>query len=71
MTVDVDICITGDLQTDGTIKVRPYWTPDEELELAVSSTSAENIEGFCGNCGAYCEFNWDQGFIKGDDTHDV
>ena len=71
MTVDVDICVTGDLQADGTIKIRPCWTPDEELDVAVSSTSAKYIEGFCGSCGAYCAFNWGKGFIKGDGIDDI
>lgn len=65
MTVDMDIRITGDLQEDGTIIIRPYWTPDDELKEAMYSNSSEFMEGFCGSCGAYCNFSWEKGFIEG------
>lgn len=63
MTADIDVRVTGDLQPDGTIKVRNFWTPDNELEVAVASSSASDIQGFCGACGGYCDFSWQEGFV--------
>lgn len=68
MTADVDIHVTGDLQPDGTIKVRRYWMPDDELEIAVASSSASDIQGYCGACGAYCCFDWSRGYLKDDEV---
>lgn len=65
MTVDIDVRITGDLQKDGTIKIRSYWTPDGELKEAVATNLSDDMQGYCGNCDAYCSFDWQKGFIKG------
>ncbi len=65
MTVDADIRITGDLQENGTIKVRPWWTLEDELTEAVNNNSNEYLEGFCSDCGSLCNFSWEEGFIKG------
>ena len=66
MTVDMDIRITGDLYEDGTIKIRKWWTPDDELKEAVYSNRSEDMQGFCSKCGSYCSFDWEKGFVEGD-----
>lgn len=66
MTVDMDIRITGDLQEDGTIKVREHWTSYDELQEAAMSNTSDYIQGWCSNCDGYCNFSWEEGFIKGD-----
>ena len=66
MTVDMDIRITGDLQEDGTVKVRKHWTSYDELQEAAMSNTSDCMQGWCANCDGYCSFDWDKGFIKGD-----
>ena len=64
MTTEINIRITGDLQHNGTIKIRDYWTPAEELEIAVSSAPSKDIKGYCSHCSNYCDFDWKKGFIE-------
>ena len=61
---DVDIRITGKLQKDGTIRANDWWLQRSTLEdEAIGGTSSEDINGFCSNCGAYCAFDWEKGYI--------
>lgn len=65
MTADIDVRITGDLLEDGRIIARHYWTPLELTEESIAGASSQDIQGFCSNCGKYCSFDWEKGFIPG------
>ena len=64
MTVDIDVRITGELQKDGKVIARNYWTPQTLTEEAIAESSSEDMGGFCGKCGEYCDFDWEKGFVK-------
>lgn len=63
MTVDINICITGKLETDGTIHCKEHWTPSNITEDLIASASEEDISGFCNDCGKECNFSWEKGFF--------
>jgi DNA-directed RNA polymerase subunit RPC12/RpoP len=64
MTVDCDIRITGILQPNGKIVVKDWWGLNE-LNNTVSISSSSDMQGRCADCGEYCSFSWESGFIKG------
>ena len=71
MTLDCDVRISGRLYEDGTIRINPWWTIDTLETESVSGCDSHDIQGFCGNCGEYCSFDWDKGFIEGGGIDDV
>lgn len=64
MSADCDIRISGILQPDGRIKVNPWWDLKTLEEESIASAPAEDIHGFCYDCGSYCNFSWKEGFVK-------
>ena len=63
MTADIDIRITGRLNSDGTIRVNDWWLERPELTELVNTATSEDIHGYCNTCGSYCDFDGDKGFI--------
>ena len=65
MTVDADIRVTGTLSSNGRIVIKRCWDRAELTESA-NELSSKDLEGFCDECGEYCNFDWEKGFVKGD-----
>lgn len=66
MTVDVDITITGTLDKDGKVRVKPIWD-ETELQEAIEESSCHDMRGFCDECGKSCGFDWLNGFTEEED----
>ena len=66
MTIDANVIISGKLTEHNQIQANEYWTPETLTEESIATSSEEDLQGFCQDCGSYCNFNWKKGFIKGD-----
>lgn len=65
MTADCDIVITGTVNEKKQITAKEHWTPETLTTESLAGISQEDIQGYCEDCGAFCDFTWKDGFIKG------
>ena len=63
------IVVSGHLNSDGKIIVNLAWA-QRELSEAVARSPQDDLQGYCYDCGNYCRFSWNDGFIKGDTNDD-
>lgn len=61
MILDVDIRVSAVVLPDGKVKAKDFWDYNE-INNAINESSCEDMQGFCPNCGGYCDFSWKEGF---------